>query len=112
MVNKLYTIDLQNFRTPGAKVFTTRPRGIQVREASQIDSLESQYDQIVIRIPEDIASINPSFLEEFLEHVVVKLGEADFRKKFVFDNPGRYKIDVDLTEAVERILRIENALAS
>jgi hypothetical protein len=112
MANKTYTIDLQDFRTPGAKVFTTRPRGIQVREDSHIDSLEPQFDHIVIRIPDDISSINPSFLEEFLEHVVTKLGENGFRQKFAFDNPGRYKIDLDLTEAIERILRIENALAS
>lgn len=111
MAKKTHTIDLQTFRTPGAKVFTTRPRGIEVRNASQIDSLEPQFDHIVIRVPEDISSINPSFLEEFLENVVVKLGENSFRQKFAFENPGRYKIDTDLTEAIERILRVENALA-
>jgi len=112
MAIKTYTIDLQEHRTLGAKVFTTRPRGVQVRNDSRIDSLEQQYDQIVIRIPEDIASINPSFLEEFLENVVIKLGEQAFRKKFIFQNEGAYKIDTDLTEAIERILRVENALAS
>ena len=110
MQNDVYTIDLERFRTPGAKVFTTRPRGIQVRNDSQIDDLETKHGQIVIKIPEDISSINPSFLEEFLENVVTKIGENEFRSRFSFDNPGRYKVDVDLSEAIERILREENAL--
>jgi len=108
---KKFNIDLQVYRTPGAKVFTTRPRGIEVRNASRIDQLEAEYDQITITIPSDISSINPSFLEEFFENVVMKLGEIGFFKKFSFINEGRYKIDSDLTEAIERILREENALA-
>jgi hypothetical protein len=106
-----YIIDLEDYRTPGAKVFTTRPRGISVRNASKIDSIEPKHDKIVIRIPEDISSINPSFLEEFFENVVLRLKEKGFYEKFKFENPGRYKITVDLAEAVERILRDESALA-
>lgn len=111
MDNMTYNINLQDFRTAGAKVFTTRPRGIEVRYKSKIDSVEPMYDKISITIPTDISSINPSFLEEFFENIVMKLGEEDFYKKFSFVNEGRYKIDTDLTEAVERILREENALA-
>ena len=111
MEPKTYTIDLEQYRTPGAKVFTTRPRGLAVRNASKIDSIEPQYDKIVIRIPEDISSINPSFLEEFLENVVLRLKQQRFYEKFTFVNPGRYKIQDDLTEAVERILRDESSLA-
>ena len=111
MDNKTYNIDLQDFRTIGAKVFTTRPRGIEVRTKSNIDILEPQYDKITITIPVDISSINPSFLEEFFENIVMKLGEIGFYQKFSFINEGRYKIETDLTEAVERILREENALS-
>ncbi len=111
MNNMTYSINLQDFRTEGAKVFTTRPRGIEVRNKSKIDSVEPMYDKIIITIPKDISSINPSFLEEFFENIVMKLGEEGFYKKFSFVNEGRYKIDTDLAEAVERILREENALA-
>lgn len=111
MEPRIYNIDLQDFRTIGAKVFTTRPRGIEVRTNSCIDAIEPQYDKIVITIPPDISSINPSFLEEFFENIVTKLGEEGFYKKFSFINEGRYKIETDLTEAIERILREENALA-
>lgn len=105
------TINLQDYRTVGSKVFTGRDRGIQVRTLSKIDLLADQADTVSIIIPEDIRSINPSFLEEFLFNVVTKLGETSFKQKFSFVNKGRYKIENDLNEAVERILRDENALA-
>jgi hypothetical protein len=103
-------INLQDHRTIGSRVFTGRDRGIEVRNASQIDSLEIENDKIEIVIPEDIGSINPSFLEEFLFNVVSKLKSEKFYQKFVFINEGRYKIKQDLIEAVDRILREENAL--
>lgn len=105
-----YKIDLSDYRTKGAKVFTTRPRGIQVREQSKIDEVEPKYNKILITVPSDISSINPSFLEEFLENVVIRLGSVGFYEKFKFLNEGRYKIDTDLEEAIDRILRQANAL--
>lgn len=111
MENKVHNINLEDFRTAGAKVFTTRPRGIEVRTLSKIDTIEPLYDKITITVPTDISSINPSFLEEFLENVVMKLGETGFNSKFSFINEGRYKIETDLAEAVERILREESAIA-
>ncbi|MDP4581717.1 MAG: hypothetical protein NWS66_02440 [Saprospiraceae bacterium] len=103
-------IDLQTYRTPNSRVFTGRDRGIEVREASKIDILEAECETITIAIPDDIGSINPSFLEEFLYNVVIKLQPDIFFKKFNFQNNGRYKINNDLHEAVERIVREENAL--
>jgi len=109
-MSKVSTIDLQTYRTPGSRVFTGRDRGIDVKEKSGINNIEAQSDEVIISIPEDIGSINPSFLEEFLFDVVVKLKAEVFLKKFKFVNTGRYKIDTDLQEAVERILREETAL--
>lgn len=109
-MSKVSTIDLQTYRTPGSRVFTGRDRGIDVKEKSGINNIEAQSDEVIISIPEDIGSINPSFLEEFLFDVVVKLKAEVFLKKFKFVNNGRYKIDTDLQEAVERILREETAL--
>lgn len=105
------TIDLELYRTKGSRVFTGRDRGIEVRKATKIEKLETENDKVIIIVPRDIGSINPSFLEEFLYSVVRKLGSDLFFEKFAFVNLGRYKIDKDLFEAVERILRDENALA-
>ena len=103
-------INLNNFRTTGSKVYTGRTKGAEVRNMTFIDEKEIGNDEITIIIPEDIYSINPSFLEEFLINVVSKLGALGFQNKFKFENKGDYKIDQDLEEAIERILRTENAL--
>src|SRR5882672_72066 len=104
-MNATWQINLQDFRTPGSKVFTGRDRGEKVRKQSKIDELEPNYEKISIVVPNDIGSINPSFLEEFFVNVVSKLKEKKFFQKFQFVNEGRYKIKGDLEEAVERILR-------
>jgi restriction endonuclease Mrr len=105
-------IDLEKHRTKNSKVFTGRDRGITVREDSKIDIINDENNSIVIQIPKDIMSINPSFLEELLVNVVNKLGKEGFYKKFLFKTEStRYNIEVDLEEAIERILRNENALA-
>lgn len=108
---KVFKIDLADYRTPGSKVFTGRPRGKDVRVRSKIDEEESNYPRVEINIPDDIASINPSFLEEFLQNVVMKYKETAFKEKFIFINNGVYKISSDLDDAIERLLRDENALA-
>ena len=109
-MNKVSIINLQDYRTPGSRVFTGRDRGIAVRDASNVDQIEEQSEQVIIQIPHDIGSINPSFLEEFLLNVVRKLQTEKFNAKFHFENEGRYKIASDLQEAIERILREETAL--
>jgi len=111
MDNKQYNIDLQNYRTPKSNVFIGRLRGKKVREDSKIDENEPLVDKIVISIPNEIESINPSFLEEFLFNIVHRLGSAGFKQKVTFINDGLYKIENDLDEAIDRILTEENALA-
>ena len=104
------TIDLENFRTKGSKVFTGRPRGEQVRTDSKVNELATKFDKIIVIIPENIYSVNPSFLEEFLKNVVQKLGEDKFYTQFQFICKGEYQINRDLGEAVGNILKEENAL--
>lgn len=106
------TIDFETHRTKGSKVFTGRERGISVRKNSNIDTLSNEFEHIEIIIPTDIMSVNPSFLEEFLTNVVKALGKDKFYSKFKFISESkRYNIALDLEEAVDRILRNENALS-
>ena len=107
------TIDLEFYRTKGSKVFTGRERGVKIRIESNIDNLINKNDLIRIKIPSDIMSINPSFLEEFLFNIVTRLGKEKFNKKvnFITESSSRYDITEDLEEAVDRILRNNNALS-
>lgn len=106
----VHIILLEKYRVSGSKVFTGRDRGEYVRKDSDIDNLISSFDTINIVVPNDIYNINPSFLEEFLVNVVLKLGKKEFSNKVNFINEGDYKIDKALNESVERILRQNNAL--
>jgi hypothetical protein len=105
------TINLEAYRTPEAQVFTGRDRGKDVRRRSHIDELIKNNDQVLIVIPNDIFSINPSFLEEFLQGVVLSLGSKEgFESKVKFENNGRYKVEDNLDAAVKRILRASDPL--
>ncbi|MDN3724967.1 DUF4325 domain-containing protein [Aequorivita sp. SDUM287046] len=103
-------IRLEDYRTPKAKIFTGRDRGIQVREDSKIDKLEEEFSIIEFIIPTNLYSINPSFFEELFVNVVTKLGERGFYDKFKFINEGNYNYQKPLDEAVTRILRKKTAL--
>ncbi|TGE26920.1 DUF4325 domain-containing protein [Hymenobacter metallicola] len=104
-------IDLADYRTAGALVYTGRDRGEEVRKKSRVDELAESADHVIVRIPEDTFSINPSFLEEFFRNIVKKMGASAFWQKFSFDNKGEYQVKDNLQLAIERILRKSSALS-
>lgn len=114
MLSKNNVINLEDFRVKDgdriSKVFTGRDRGAFVRDKSQIDKIEEKYGIIYIIIPQNVYSINPSFLEEFLVNVVTKLGKETFLHKFQFQSQGDYDIEQPLNQAIDRILKNNTAL--
>lgn len=109
-------INLEDFRSEDkihhvkAKVFTGRDRGQEVREKSRIDELSETNDEIIIEIPADIYSINPSFFEELFFNVVTKLKKDVFLAKFKLDPKGEYDFQDELMEAIDRILNDATAI--
>lgn len=107
-------INLEEFRVKKgnaiSKVFTGRDRGEMVRKKSKIDELEREFDKVTIIIPKDIRSINPSFFEEMLKNVVLKIGREKFLEKFSFQSLGSYNYSKPLNEAIDRILRPDTAI--
>lgn len=114
MISKDNIINLEDFRVKEgnriSKVFTGRDRGKYVRIHSHIDEIEEKYDTIQIVIPDNVYSINPSFLEEFLVNVVTKIGKDSFQNRFHFISEGDYEYEVPLNQAIERILKNKTAL--
>ena len=114
MLSKGNLINLEDFRVKDgekiSKVFTGRDRGKYVREKSNIDAIESSNEKVIIIIPDNIYSINPSFFEELFVNVVTKLGKEKFLEKFAFESQGDYQYEKPLTEAIDRILRTKTAL--
>jgi|ERR1035437_7597825 hypothetical protein len=113
-LSKANTINLEDFRVKEgikiSKVFTGRDRGAYVRKHSDIDKIENQYPNVIIIIPNNIYSINPSFFEELFVNVVTKLGKENFLAKFNFISEGSYNYEKPLSEAIERILRNNTAI--
>lgn len=93
-----------------AKVFTGRDRGQEVRDRSRIDELEASNDRIIIEVPNDIYSINPSFFEELFFNVVRKLRKDAFLEKFTIESKGDYDFQSELLEAIDRILNDATAI--
>lgn len=102
--------DLEKYRATGSKIFTGRDKGKYVREKSNFDLLEKENDIIDFHIPDNLFSINPSFFEELLINVVLKLGKEKFLSKYNFINEGNYNYEKPLLEAINRILRENNSL--
>jgi hypothetical protein len=114
MLSRDNIINLEDFRSKSgnkiSKVFTGRDHGKYVRENSRIDELESKYEEVQIIIPQNVYSINPSFLEEFLVNVVTKLGKEPFLAKFKIVSQGSYEYENPLNQAIDRILKNKTAL--
>lgn len=109
-LSKENTINLEDHRTVGAKVFTGRDLGKKARIDSQIKRIEQDYETVYIIIPDNVYSIIPSFFEELFLDVVLKLGKKKFLEKFQFESQGKYKYEKPLNEAIERILRTNTAI--
>ena len=114
--SRIATINLEKYRSEDktrrikSKVFTGRDRGEMVRKASRIDELEAQNDKVIIEIPEDIYSINPSFFEELFLNVVLKLQKEAFLEKFSLKSLGEYDFQNEFMEAIDRILNDTTAI--
>lgn len=99
-----YVIDLSRYLRKDSSVFAGSEYGDEVRIKSEIDEIATP---IRVLIPHNIASITASFLEAFIKPSLVKLGVTEFNKKISFICTGRYNIEIDLQEAIHRILRNE-----
>lgn len=106
-------IDLENYRTQlgsvKSRVFTGRDRGEDVRKRSNIDKIFNDNEIVIIKIPNDVYSITPSFLEQFFYNVVKKYGKEVFLQKIKWENNG-YNIDGPLDEAIDRIINDKTGL--
>lgn len=113
MKSKENILNLDDFRTvisgKKSRVFTGRDRGAEVRANSKIDDLLGQYEKVELVIPNDIYSITPSFLEEFLKTAVEKYGR-EITNRLVLSQNNEYDLSEPMEEAIDRIMSTESAL--
>ena len=92
------TVDLDEYRTPGVRVFAGRDRGTAVRKAAQLDQLDTEPFTVVVKVPEDVFSVNDSFLTGMFAPSIQQLGAEDFRSKYVFEGK-------DLGRTIDRLIQ-------
>lgn len=93
-----FILDLDQYRSPGVRVFSGRGRGKAVKEEAVLISLEREHDKILVLVPEDTFSISSSFFLGLFGDSIRRLGENGFRSKYTFVGP-------DLTGVIEDSLR-------
>lgn len=113
MKSKENILNLDDFRTvisgKKSRVFTGRDRGAEVRTNSKIDDLLGKYEKVELVIPNDIYSITPSFLEEFLKTAVEKYGR-EITNRLVLSQTNEYDLSEPMEEAIDRIMSTDSAL--
>jgi hypothetical protein len=79
-------IDLSNYKSGKATIFTGRPQGEAVREKLKLDEKDNELKSVVIfALPIDTTSFNPSFYLGLLFKSYQTLGIEGFESKYSFD---------------------------
>ena len=72
---------------------------------SNLENRIKSSNKVTIVIPEEIYSVNPSFLEALIRPIVKELGKQGFENKVNFKTLNNYNIDQDLNESIDRIIK-------
>src|SRR5215469_608767 len=78
------TINLEEIRVAGTRVYSGQPRGKAARRHFNLDALDRQEGTVTVLIPADTYSIGPSFLLGLFEPSILALGKDKFYAKYQF----------------------------
>jgi hypothetical protein len=82
--------NLKEYRPSNSTSFIGRTQGEDVRKKLSLEELDNDDSEVVLRIPADTTSFNPSFFLGLLYKSIKKLGMERFRKK--------YKLQIEATD--------------
>jgi hypothetical protein len=100
-------IDLGRYRTGGSQVFAGRERGQKVRAAARLDEIDRTDNEVEIRVPEDIYSLNSSFFLGMFGDSVRRFGETEFRRRYRFVGED---LEALINEGIREALRTTSPL--
>lgn len=96
-------VDLEKYRSSGARVFAGRDRGREVRKKAGLDRLDASEDIVWVDVPEDTFSINSSFFLGLFGDSIRRLGATDFRRKYQFRGKSIVRlVESGIAEALNR----------
>jgi hypothetical protein len=94
-------IDLDKFRSSGARVFAGRDRGREVRRVADLDSIDAGAATATVHVPPDTLSVNSSFFLGLFGPSVRRLREEGFRAKYHFTGK---RIERTISACIEEAL--------
>lgn len=102
------TINLNDFRSEGTRVFSGRARGQAVLKSIDLLGLEKTKELITVIIPPDTIAFNPSFFLGLFGESVRRLGRAEFDRLYNFNANPIFTPDIE--EGKQRALLESNVL--
>lgn len=82
---KKVIIDLDQYRPNNVRVLSGRDVGKKYRKSLNLNKLEKENDKIIVKVPDDIYSINSSYFLGMFGPSVRELGKENFNKIYEFE---------------------------
>ena len=97
-------IDLSQLLAPNTKVISGREYGKTARKQLNIDLEDKSEDPVEVYVASDIFSLTSSYFLGLFGKSVRKLGEDNFRKKYIFicEDTIRRSIDLHIKDALKK----------
>lgn len=79
------SIDLDEYRTSGVRVFSGRERGRLIRAKAGLDDLDHQPNPVIVRIPEDVVAVSSGFFLALFGDSIRRFGREGLRAHYRFE---------------------------
>ena len=87
-----------------------RQKGAAARDQFELDNLDGGDEQVLVKIPESVISLNSSFFLGMFGKSIKALGREGFQKKYVFECAPILQEDID--SGIRQALNTSNPLVS
>lgn len=101
-------VKISPYRNNGAKIFTGRDKGIEARDALNLNAFDEEGEIVKVLIPSDTWGINPSFFGGMFEGSIKKLGDKFTDKyQFMYSNGDELNESMkrDISDNIDYIIR-------
>tara|TARA_R110000787_G_scaffold46102_2_gene112123 strand:- start:1283 stop:1603 length:321 start_codon:yes stop_codon:yes gene_type:complete len=93
------TIQLSELTKGDVRNLSGQERGLAAREAFKVDELDRDPNPVLVSVPAEVDTINPSFFRGMFAVSILSLGVVGFANHYIFDaNP-------QVLEQVEQVVK-------
>ena len=93
------TIQLSELTKGDVRNLSGQERGLAARQAFKVDALDRDPNPVLVQVPAEVDTINPSFFRGMFAMSILTLGVAGFANHYIFDaNP-------QVLEQVEQVVK-------